>query len=78
MTTNRKIEKSLLEKAGYEIPENPPTWDELRHDAWRDRGSWYREGEKLYYLEFRCLSSYRGGGTCNCISHSPETWLEVV
>lgn len=33
---------------------------------------------KLLYNEFTCTSSYRYGGTCNCISHSPKKWINFT
>ena len=33
---------------------------------------------KLLYNSFTCTSSYRYGGTCNCISHSPKIWTDFT
>lgn len=73
------IKKSLLAQAGYQIPANPPTYREISRQPWQSRGVWYQgEDGIIYRCTFRCLSSYWGGGTCQCNSHSPEEWEEVV
>lgn len=32
--------------------------------------------EEAYYNNYTCISSYRYGGTCNCISHPTKEWIK--
>jgi hypothetical protein len=36
----------------------------------------YINDEVAFYNDYTCLSSYKFGGTCNCINHSPKHWMK--
>jgi len=44
---------------------------------WRDRPNFRLRGGKLQYCEFRCLNSYCFGGSCGCVNHKPESWIDI-
>ena len=74
------INKSTLLEGGYTAEEmdNATPFEELHKSPWSERPNLTIKDGKLHYCNYRCWSSYRGGGNCNCINHPAEEWFEVV
>ena len=73
----KKVLKIMLERAGYKA-EMEKAGTIPAGVTWRHRPDFIRVDGKLLYCNFRCLSSYLGGGHCQCTNHLPEQWVEVV
>ena len=74
------VQKWIIERAGMgkEMAQAVP-FPEVEKMQWNDRPSFATdEHGQVYYCEHRCLSSHRGGGTCNCINHPSESWVRVT
>lgn len=54
-----------------------PSYVEVQRMPWQGRPNFCRSDDKLLYCTHRCLSSERGGGTCQCINHPAESWMVV-
>ena len=44
---------------------------------WRDRPRFRLKDGKLQWCEHRCISSFHFGGSCQCMSHRPESWINI-
>lgn len=73
-----KISKGFLMERMLNASERMAEAKDYYDYTWKDMPDFAYIDGKLCYCQFRCLSSYKGGGTCGCHSHDPETWLEVI